>query len=629
METPGAQDRTGTKRRWLAHPWLLALCAIAFLLAAAWFGLQRAYPPERLASMLSESISTATGRAFRIDGTLKLKLVPTIAVEATDVALANADWASAPDMLRARRVAFEISLRDLFSGTLRIESIDIDGADIRLEGDGAGLYNWRMAPREKSAGTPAPRISLDRLAATDSHISYRRAKGGGEQDLGVESLAISAAGDRSQFDAMLTVASQHWKVEGKTGPIDALLVTTDEWPLDLQAPTEGGTAPVQGSMGTGKRTGAFDAKVVLRVESAAVLKPYGAAAAMVPLPLEWRATLTHTPGVWRADAMQVATAGHRLSGDATLKTGSGVPFQIDANLAAATLGIPRMPQLSAVLARVTYQPGRLQVEPFSFAIAGGQARGQVRAVLRPDTAPTIDLQLNAKSMSIEAFEAAYGGPRHFKGGQADLDARLAMTGRTAWSLAGSSTGNALLTAREVGLTGRAASLDRDIIARLIDALIPSGQPRDNLAMQCAIVRLPLRNGVATIDRSIAIETRQIAVSASGEINLARRTLSLAFRPQAKRGLDLKTGSLIELMLLQGPLDAPELSINPRGAVHQAANVGVAAATGGISLLAPALRTAAGETSVCDQALRKTSGSSKPEKKKDSRPRLLPWPKIAR
>ena len=119
--------------------------------------------------------------------------------------------------------------------------------------------------------------------------------------------------------------------------------------------------------------------------------------------------------------------------------------------------------------------------------------------------------------------------------------------------------------------------------------------------QCAVARLTLRDGVAAIDRSIAVETRQIAVSASGEINLARQTLSLAFRPQVKRGLDLNPGSLVELMLLQGPLDAPELSINPRGAVHQAANVGVAAATGGISLLAPALRAAAGEPSACAQA----------------------------
>jgi hypothetical protein len=183
----------------------------------------------------------------------------------------------------------------------------------------------------------------------------------------------------------------------------------------------------------------------------------------------------------------------------------------------------------------------------------------------------------------------------------------------------------LLTARDVGLVGRTASMDRDILARLIDALIPTGQSRDNLLVQCAVVRLALRNGVAAIDRSIAVETRQMAISASGEINLARRTLSLAFHPQVKRGLDLNPGSLVDLLVLQGPLDAPVLSINPRGAVRQAANVGAAAATGGITLLAPMLRPFSGAPSSCAQAEGKPAASagSPAAKAPQPRHRLLP------
>jgi uncharacterized protein involved in outer membrane biogenesis len=284
-----------------------------------------------------------------------------------------------------------------------------------------------------------------------------------------------------------------------------------------------------------------------------------------------------------------------------------------------------LPPLSAIQARVAFEPGRLQVEPFSFTIAGGQARGQLRIGLPPGAAPRIDLQLSAKSMAVESLEAGRGGARLFKGGRANLDAKLAMSGRTAWALAGSSTGDALLTARDVGLVGRTASMDRDILARLIDALIPTGQSRDNLLVQCAVVRLALRNGVAAIDRSIAVETRQMAISASGEINLARRTLSLAFHPQVKRGLDLNPGSLVDLLVLQGPLDAPVLSINPRGAVRQAANVGAAAATGGITLLAPMLRPFSGAPSSCAQAEGKPAASagSPAAKAPQPRHRLLP------
>ena len=625
METQPVREGPGRARR-LASRALIALCVLALLLAAAWFALRRAYPPERLAAMLADSVTAATGRAFRIEGDLTLHLLPNVTIAANDVALANADWGAASDMLRARHVGFDISLRDLLSGTVRIQSIDIEGAELRLESDGAGRYNWRMAPPGGGAGRAAPRITLDRLQATDTRISYRQGRDGARLELHIESLVAAEVDENSQLNARLALESQRWTLNGQTGPLDALLAGTATWPLDLRASTDGASASLKGSMGTGPHAGSLDAEVSLQVDEAKALAPWGEAAALVPLPLAWHTTLVHAPGQWRADAMQLSLGGQRLTGSATLRAGAGAPLKFEASLSAAAWRVAHLPALSAVQVRVAFEPGRLQLDPVSFAIAGGQARGQVRVALRPGAAPRVDLQLSARSMAVEALEGAQGGNRYFKGGRANLDARLAMTGRTPWALAGTSTGEALLTARDVGLSGRAASMDRNLVARLIDALIPTGQPRDDLVVQCAVVRLPLRDGVAVIDRSIAIETRQIAVSASGEVNLAQRNLSLAFRPQVKRGLDLNPGSLVELMLLQGPLEAPELSVNPRGAARQAANVGVAAATGGISLLAPMLRSAAGEASACSQAEQKGAAAPAKTEKKEPRRRLLPWPK---
>lgn len=626
MENSPTRENAGRARR-IARWTLIALCILGLLLAAAWVALRRAYPPQRLAAMLAESVSAATGRAFRIDGELTLHLRPRLTIDATQVALANAEWGTAPDMLRARHIGFEIDLGELLSGIVRIRSVDIEGGELRLESDGSGQYNWRLAaPAGAGPAKTVPRISLDRLAATDARISYRQGRDGAARELHIESLVAESAGDgRSQLNAVLALPPQRWSVEGHTGPLDALLAGAAEWPLDLRATGEGMSASLQGSMGTGKHAGALDAKVALQLSAAQALAPWGAAAAPVPLPLEWQARLTHTPGQWRAEAMQLSLAGQRLTGQASLKAEAGSPIRLEAELAAPAWTVAGLPALSAIQARVAFEPGRLQVEPFSFSIAGGQARGQLRVGLPPNAAPRIDLQLSARSLAIDALEATRGGPRLFKGGRANLDARLAMSGRTAWALAGSSTGEALLTARDVGLVGRAATMDRDILARLIDALIPTGQSRDNLVVQCAVLRLPLRNGVAAIDRSIALETRQMAVSASGEINLARRTLSLAFRPQVKRGLDLNPGSLIDMLVLQGPFDAPVLSINPRGVVRQAANVGAAAATGGITLLAPMLRPGGNAPASCAQAEGKPAAAagSPATKAPQPRHRLLP------
>lgn len=62
-----------------------ALCVLGLLLAAAWVALRRAYPPERLAAMLADSITAATGRAFRIDGELRLRVLPSLTIAAIAV----------------------------------------------------------------------------------------------------------------------------------------------------------------------------------------------------------------------------------------------------------------------------------------------------------------------------------------------------------------------------------------------------------------------------------------------------------------------------------------------------------------------------------------------------------------
>jgi len=47
---------------------------------------------------------------------------------------------------------------------------------------------------------------------------------------------------------------------------------------------------------------------------------------------------------------------------------------------------------------------------------------------------------------------------------------------------------------------------------------------------CGVVRLPLANGVARIDRSIGIETQKVGVAASGTIDFrTRRSISRSSR----------------------------------------------------------------------------------------------------
>lgn len=658
--------------------WLIAgivLAVIVLLVAAAVVALRWAYPPERLAALLSEQVTAATGRDFRIDGDLSIHLLPTIAVKANDIVLGNAEWGSQPDMIRLRRAAFEVSLRDLLDGQIRILSVDMEGADVLLESDGATQFNWHLAPRRQSGGKAAQRVALERLSVSVSNarIIYRDSNKGVLGTVTIDMLDVHPESGQASLSATFKLGSRPWKSEGQIGPIGELQAGKGEWPFDLRFTTDGTTVSAAGNMGTGPRAGLLEARLSARLDTAAALSEFSAAAANLPMPVEASATLQRDVSEWRAESMQLSLGGQMLTGRVSFHTGP--PSRLDADLSAASidlakwhmgkaetktpaaasaqraqffgdtplpfdalpqfpmqvalkvarLDMPGAPTLSALNLRWVSDAGRATIEPLSFAAAGGEVRGRMSVALPKNAPPRTDVLMNAKSLSVESLDAQWGGGTHFKGGRANFDLKLAMTGRTPRSLAASSTGEVQLTMREVSLTGQAAALDRDIVARLLEMLVPRQGGRPDLIVQCAVARLPLRNGVAVIDRSIAMETSQLAVTASGELNLAKQTIELAFRPRVKKGLDLNPASLVQLMLVRGPLERPELSIDPKGAVRQAADYGVVAATGGLSLLAPALLGGGAEAGGCDSAAKAPSHGAKPQTSSASRGLKLPRP----
>ena len=112
------------RRRWWRIT-LIALGAVVLLLVAGYVALTRAFPPARLAAMLADAVHSATGREFRIAGGLSFRLLPTIAIVANDLALANAPWGTRKEMATVKRAAFEIATAPLLHGDLHVLSVAV------------------------------------------------------------------------------------------------------------------------------------------------------------------------------------------------------------------------------------------------------------------------------------------------------------------------------------------------------------------------------------------------------------------------------------------------------------------------------------------------------------------------
>ena len=117
---------------------LSGLAGLVLLGVIAYVALNQAFPPERLAAMLSEQVRKTTGRDFAVRGALSIRLLPRIGVAADDVVLGNAPWGTRKDMLRVQHARFDIALWPLLQGLVEIARCVIcirDGAWPARDGD--------------------------------------------------------------------------------------------------------------------------------------------------------------------------------------------------------------------------------------------------------------------------------------------------------------------------------------------------------------------------------------------------------------------------------------------------------------------------------------------------------------
>jgi uncharacterized protein involved in outer membrane biogenesis len=634
---------------------LSGLAGLVLLGVIAYVALNQAFPPERLAAMLSEQVRKTTGRDFAVRGPLSIRLLPRIGVSAEDVVLGNAPWGTRKDMLVVKLARFDIALWPLLHGQVDIASVSFDGVDLLLETNKNGVGNWAMG-REGDAPSPAPpggdsseplRLQLARLSLNDAKLAYRDGRSGSTHNVSVPKLTLDAAGDGQALNATFVSAAQRWQLKGQIGSVADLALNQADWPFDLQLASDGAAAAAKGLLRRGTPPRALEADISASLTKAAALAPWVADASRLPLPAELKGRLNVAPQSLRLDGLQLSLAQQQISGQ--VKALGGNPWRIDAQLASpsidlarwlppraaggaaapasdrrvfgnaplgldalpagpATLAlrvdkllVPGLPPLSALNLQLSAQPGRFKIEPLSAGIADGSLRGSLTLSTAAGAAPRMALQAQADKLSMDTLLKASGHSAYASGGQLQVRADLNGAGNSAQALASSATGELTLSLTNTTLGSGASPLGTDLLRRLLQAVTLQTQPVSS-RIDCAVIRLPLKNGVATVDRSIALETEQLALTAKGEVSVDDETLTLAFRPTPKTGLNINPLNLAQLVVLKGPWQDPKVTLDAQGVAGMAASVGLAGVTGGLSLLAQQLLKAPAEKDVCRTAL---------------------------
>lgn len=266
---------------------------------------------------------------------------------------------------------------------------------------------------------------------------------------------------------------------------------------------------------------------------------------------------------------------------------------------------------------MTLKNGKLNVAPFSGNIAGGSITAKVS--LDGSNGKTASLKKDVSIKQVELGQLPqFKGKDTIIGGKTDMTMTLSGSGTSvAEIMAGSNgqleviTGTGKLYNKTIDIAGA------DIVFSALDMINPLSEQEEYTSLECGVVKFDIKDGMATSDKGIALQTGKLNVVGSGSINFKTEELDLAVKPQAREGLGIGLGKLVDAVSIGGTLASPSPKVDTAAALKTGLTAGAAVATGGLSLLAEGLfDKATADNSPCDTALGKAPkakpAESKPE-----------------
>lgn len=641
-----SRPRIGSILKWSAVG-LLAL--VAAVLAAAMVFLKTLDPKAYVADA-ARAVKEKTGRDLVVTGRvdLRVSLAPEIVVE--NVGFANAPWGSRKEMARLKRLELEIALLPLLRGEVKVSRLVLVEPDVLLEVDEKGRGNWEFgqppaAAESAPAASGTPPIRIGALHVEKARLAYldRRSKKRTELALArLDAKPRHLLASGSEVDIAGTLNGQAFSAKGTIGDIHEALADRS-FSMDLVAKLPGLEAKVDGELSRPRSLAGLDAKLDLDVTDARAAGAFAGAPLPSLPPFRVVARVRETGNGQTVEPFQVTLGKSQLAGSVRLErktprplvtarlagplvdlsevaprkpqaksesrdervfSGDPLPFatlksfDLDAELKIDKLVLPGGDRAEALQIKAALNDGRLKVAPAKFSAAGGGINATLDLDASSGKSAALNLRAEGSGLALGTLLAMAGHPQQMSGGRTDLKIEAAGAGSSMRALMGSLDGYARATVGEAQIAGRGLDLGAGIFDQAVGVLNPGRGSSQQLT--CAVVNVPVRNGVITLDNRVALETTKVAMTGEGTVNLGTEALDVAVRSKGKGGVGL--ADFAGAARIGGTFANPRIGVDARGAAEAAATVGGAVATGGLSLLSQSLFSKAFPDHPCQDAL---------------------------
>ncbi|MEQ8707979.1 MAG: AsmA family protein [Rhodospirillales bacterium] len=563
---------------------------------------------NHLKPFAENAISSALGRETTI-GDLQLDKGWMLGITATDISVANADWAPEEPMAELDELTVRFRFMSIFDSQLDIPLIRARGGTVEITRDTDGKLNWSSASSAGDAAAPEERSeipSIGEIEIADVTVSYQDMASQRSDKLVAASIDGVLRGKQDVFlKGNGTINSSPFSFEFAGGPFEQLVNPDGLYPVRL-AVDGPSRLRIEGELATSANGRTRLTSVRLTGDDFADLGiPFG-----IPLPATPPYDLTGTVLFGDSQITLEGFAGRIGDSDAdgnlTVDYGRELPrltgnihsrrldfddlagligaapdpdetaspeqkqqarkegifpetpipvglfrsARIDLTLVADSVISP-VAQVDSIYAHVVLNDDRLIINPLKATVANGELTGEIAINVRQDI-PSADIDVTLNGLEIYRFFEGSDFMREM-GGAVSGRIYLLGTGMHLAEILGTAQGGGHLVLRNGRISGlivEASGLD---ITESLGLLIGGDV---SIEMPCAVAAVTADAGVLSIRHGV-ISTDDSLIITEGNVDLFGRTMDLKIEAREK---DFSLIDLTAPISVRGALQDPDITI---------------------------------------------------------------------